>query len=728
MTNAATATRKRTYRIQGMDCAEEIAILKREVGPLVGGEEYLSFDLLNARMIIEPGKAISDDDVIKFVARTGMRAAVDEPGKQVGEEQSFWLKHGRAVMTAASGICLSLAFLLHAVSHGFRHALSSDGEAAHVFPVISIALYLAAVIAGGWFIFPKALYSLRRFSPDMNLLMTIAVAGAIIIGEYFEAATVAFLFSVALLLETWSVGRARKAIAALMDLSPQTARCVEGAETVERPVEDVAVGTRIQVRPGERIPLDGLIVKGTTSVNQAPITGESIPVSKDVGDSVYAGSINESGAFEFESSKPANDTTLARIIHMIEEAQSRRAPSEQWVEKFARYYTPAMMALALFIVIVPPLAFGQPWSEWFYKGLVLLVIACPCALVISTPVSIVAGLSAAAKAGILIKGGTYLEAPARLRAIAMDKTGTLTKGEPQVQRLVPLNGHDERELLERAAALEAHSEHPLARAILRKAEAEGVKAAPAEDSQAVKGKGAEALIDGKQYWIGSHRFLHEKTKEPEAVHAEAMRLEAEGHTIVVVGNDGHVCGLISIADEVRAESIEVVKQLKQAGIETVVMLTGDNEGTARAIGKLTGVDEIRYELLPEDKVEAVKALVAKYGAVAMVGDGVNDAPAMATATLGIAMGAAGTDAALETADIALMSDDLSRLPWLLRHSRRTLTVIKQNIYFSLGIKVVFILLSLAGFASLWMAIAADMGASLLVIFNGLRLLKTSSSS
>ena len=726
MKTEIAAAHKQVYKVTGMDCAEEIAILKREIGPLVGGEDRLSFDLLNGKMIVESPAPVSDDDIIKGVARTGMRAHVWESKSKL-EAPSFWALRGRQIMTTASGVALLLAFVWHAMGHGLNDALSPESEGGHTFPTISIGLYLLVVLCGAWFIFPKAWYSLRSLRPDMNLLMTVAVIGAIAIGEYLEAATVAFLFAVALLLESWSVGRARKAIAALMDLSPQTARIVDGASVAEKPVAEVSVGTTVQVKPGERIPLDGKVTKGSTSVNQAPITGESIPVNKEPGDEVYAGSINESGAFEFTSTKPANDTTLARIIQMVEEAQSRRAPSEQWVETFAKYYTPAMMVLALLVAVLPPLLLGYSWGDWFYKSLVLLVIACPCALVISTPVSIVAGLSAAARAGILIKGGTYLEAPSKLRVIAMDKTGTLTIGHPEVQKLVALNGHDERELLERAAALEAHSEHPLARAILRRAETEGIKASPAENFKAVKGKGAEATIDGRLFWIGSHRFLHERTDDTGSVHEEAMRLEADGHTIVVIGNERHVCGLISIADQVRPESKVAVNQLKAAGIEKIVMLTGDNEGTARAIGAQTGVDEIRFELLPEDKVEAIKSFVKEYGAVGMIGDGVNDAPAMATATLGIAMGAVGTDAALETADIALMSDDLSKLPWLINHSRRTLRVIKQNITFSLAVKAIFLLLSVFGFASLWMAIAADMGASLLVTFNGLRLIRSTQS-
>jgi Cd2+/Zn2+-exporting ATPase len=371
------------------------------------------------------------------------------------------------------------------------------------------------------------------------------------------------------------------------------------------------------------------------------------------------------------------------------------------------------------------LLLGASWSGWIYRGLVILVIACPCALVISTPVSIVSALTASARNGVLIKGGVYLEAAGRLKALALDKTGTLTHGRPEVVRIVPLHEHTEEDLLERAATLEANSEHPLARAIRRKARESGIKPAAAEGFQAVRGKGAEAELDGRSYWIGSHRFMHEKGQETEDVHARAKELEDAGHTVIAIGNDFHVCGLISIADSLRRDVPAVIRSIKSAGVKRVVMLTGDNEGTARAIADEAGVDEFRCELLPEDKVEAVGRLVREHKHVAMVGDGINDAPAMAAATFGIAMGAMGTDAALETADVALMSDNLSRLPWLIRHSRRTLTVIKQNITFALGLKLLFIVLTMLGVVSLWMAIAADTGASLLVIFNGLRLLRTS---
>jgi Cd2+/Zn2+-exporting ATPase len=588
-------------------------------------------------------------------------------------------------------------------------------------------LYIAAVVSGAWYVLPKAWQAARRLRPDMNFLMIVAVIGAIIIGELFEAATVAFLFALSLLLEHWSVERARNAIGALLDLTPPTARyyCGGHGGYHEKPVAEVPLGALVQVRPGEKFPLDGEVVKGTSSVNQAPITGESMPVFKQPGDEVFAGTINQDGVLEFRTTRDSNDTTLARIIHMVESSQTRRAPSQQWVDRFSVYYTPAMIFLAIAVTLLLPLLTAASWSESFYRGLVILVIACPCALVISTPVSIVSALTSSARNGVLIKGGLYLETAGQLRVLAMDKTGTLTKGQPEVQVIVPLNGHTEEELLARAAALEATSEHPLARAILRKAREAGLAIVPAEHYQALPGKGGEGLINGRLFWIGSHRLMHEKGQETAEIHARAEQMEDAGHTVIALGNDHHVCGLLSIADRLRENVPEIIKQIRKAGVGQVIMLTGDNESTARAIAEEAGVDEYRCELLPEDKVEAIGRLVREYQTVAMVGDGVNDAPAMAAATFGIAMGAMGTDAALETADVALMSDDLAKLPWLIRHSRRTLRNIQQNISFALGLKLVFIILTMFGLATLWMAIAADTGVTLLVVLNSLRLLKIS---
>ncbi|MFH1301582.1 MAG: heavy metal translocating P-type ATPase, partial [Planctomycetota bacterium] len=556
-----------------------------------------------------------------------------------------------------------------------------------------------------------------------------AVIGALLIDEWFEAAAVAFLFAFSQLLEAWSVGRARKAVAALMDLTTPIARIrdAQGNETTVTP-EAVEVGTIFLIRPGEKIPLDGRIIKGSSEVNQAPITGESIPVNKQINDEIFAGTINGDALLEAKCTKLAENTVLAQIIRMVGEAQTRRAPSELWVEKFAKVYTPIVMAVALLMLLVLPTLFHLTWHDSLYRALVLLVIACPCALVISTPVSIVAALAAAARNGVLIKGGVFVEAPSKLRALALDKTGTLTQGKPVVTKIVPLNGHTEAELLERAAALEAHSNHPLAIAILDAAEEQQVTYQAAEAYQIIQGKGATALINGREFWLGSHRYLEERKEETAEVHQQLEELSNAGQTVVVIGNDTHVCGFIALADRVRETSAEVIRQLHQAGIERVVMLTGDNAGTAQAVGDEVGIDAVHSELLPEDKVTVIEVLVKEYQYVAMVGDGVNDAPAMSRSSLGIAMGVAGSDVAIESADIALMTDDLTKIPWLIGHSHRTLKIIRQNIIFALSIKVLFMILMVLNHASLWAAIAADMGASLLVIFNGLRLLQAQSTA
>jgi Cd2+/Zn2+-exporting ATPase len=489
-------------------------------------------------------------------------------------------------------------------------------------------------------------------------------------------------------------------------------------------VAEVRPGDRFIVPAGERIALDGRVVAGASAVNQAPITGESVPVEKAPGAEVFAGTINGDGTLTVEAGKVAEDTMLSRIIRMVEEAHARRAPSEQWVERFARIYTPTVMGLAILVFLLPPLVLGGAWDHWFYGALVLLVIACPCALVIATPVSIVAALASSARAGVLVKGGAYIELPARLRAIAMDKTGTLTRAEPSVANVIPLGSHSEAELIARAAALEARSTHPLARAILRYADQKGVGPAPAQDVQVLRGKGLTGTFNGEQFWLGSHRYVAERGQDTPDTARLAEALERDGKTVIAVGNPRHVCGLIAVADTVRPEARKIVKELHAAGIASVVMLTGDNRTTADAIARDLGLDEAYAELSPEDKVEKIEELVARHGTVAMVGDGVNDAPALARASLGVAMGAIGSDAAIETADVALMTDDISKLPWLVHHAKRTLAIIRQNIVFSLAVKMLFVVLTFAGMASLWGAIAADVGASLLVVANALRLLRS----
>ncbi len=719
------------FKISGMDCAEEIAALRKCLGPLVGGAGNLQFDLLNAKMTVAAkGDAVASERIVQAVAETGMRAvpweaAVTSPAQR--EHGHWWAEHGRATVCGASGVFTLVGLAFHASTVGVFAALVDAGEASP--NEIAIAFYTLGIITGAWYVAPKAYYAIKGFRADMNLLMTVAVIGAVLLGQWFEAASVAFLFSLALVLESWSVGRARNAIRALVSLAPQTARvrCPHEGCDEDKPVENIAIGSEVIVRPGERIPLDGEIVSGATSVNQAPITGESMPVSKVVGETVYAGTINNEGAISLRVTRVATDTTLARIIHMVEEAQSRRAKSEQWVEIFAKYYTPAMMAFALCIAVVPPLFTGA-WSYWFYEGLVVLVIACPCALVISTPVSIVAGLATAARAGVLIKGGVYLEQAGLIDAVALDKTGTLTRGQVEVQRIVPVNGGGERDVLAAAAALEANSDHPVARAISARAKRDGIEAMRIENATALPGRGIQAYANGSLYWAGSHRMLHEINADECAFHDTAVALEDAGHSVVAIGIDKQPIGFIGLADALRDNARDSITALKNAGVKHVHMLTGDNKGTAQAVARETGVDAYDAELLPEDKVAAVEKLAARYSNVAMIGDGVNDAPAMASARLGIAMGAVGSDAAIETADIALMTDDLMRVSWLIGHARKTRTIIQQNIVFALAVKALFLALALAGAATLWMAIAADMGASLLVIFNALRLLRNTPAS
>jgi len=713
------------YRVHGMDCADEIAALKREVGPLVG-EQNLAFDLLNGRMSVgAPPDPALEDRIEKAVRRAGLRAEPwTEGDTSEGAQAEVRRRRIQSILTTGSGVLTALGFAVHAwLGGGIIAAFEAGEQAAGSTPAPSMALYTLAVLAAARYVAPKAWLAAKRLRPDMNLLMMVAVVGAIGIGAWFEAATVSFFFALALALEAWSLGRARRAVAALMELAPPTARMsLEDGSERDVPASEVPAGARIIIRPGDKVPLDGRITAGESEINQAPITGESLPVSKRIGDEVFAGTINGEGALDVVTTKAASDTTLAQIIRMVGSAQGRRAPSEQWVEKFARVYTPVVLALALFTFLVPPALFGGAWEVWFYRALVLLVIACPCALVISTPVTIVAALAGAAKQGVLVKGGLHLEAPARIKAIAMDKTGTLTEGRPQVVEVMVLGGHGEPELLRLAAALEARSEHPIAHAILTKAAELDITAEPADNVQAVVGRGLTGTVAGEPVWLGSRRYVEERIGSGSELLQQADLLSSAGRTVVAVGQGAEVWGFIAVADAVRPEAKDVVAGLHRAGVQRVVMLTGDNRATAEAIAKQTGIDEVRAELLPADKVAAVEDLVRRYGSVAMVGDGVNDAPAMARANLGIAMGAMGSDAAIETADVALMSDDLSKIAWLVGHSRATLSVIRQNIAFSIAVKLLFTGLTILGLASLWGAIAADVGASLLVVLNGLRLL------
>lgn len=714
------------FRIHGLDCAEEVSALRRSLEPVVGDLDRLSFDVLAGTMTVQG--TIAPESVLNAVKSAGLRGELVEeepPLRVLGETHT----HGtRTWLTLLSGLLTVAGFITHAVlAGGFSAAIGREGLGqTHDVPLPVVILYTLAIISGVWNVAPKAYNAARRLRPDMNLLMTVAVIGAVFLGEWFEAASVSFLFALSLTLESWSVGRARRAVAALLDLSPPSALVKDpSGEMRSVRVEEVDVGRRFIVRAGDRIPLDGVVKEGESQVNQAPITGESVPAMKGPGDEVFAGTINGEGVLEVESSRRSGDTTLARIIRLVRDARAGRAASEQWVERFARVYTPTVMAIAAALLILPPLLGMGSWSEWLYRSLVLLVIACPCALVISTPVSIVSGLAAAARAGALIKGGMYLELPAKLRTIAFDKTGTLTLGILTVEKVVAMSGHSEEEVLERASALEAQNSHPLATAIVAHARDRGIAIEPAREAVIVPGRGVRGRFRDREIWLGSHRFLEEQGTEPPEVHRTLVDLAATGSSIVVVGEADHVCGLIALRDVPRGGAPDVIRHLERLGVSRITMLTGDNQPTAESIARILQIRDVRAELLPEDKVAVIEELARTDAPVAMVGDGVNDAPAMARADLGIAMGAAGSDAAIETADIALMSDDLSKIPWLVSHSRRTVSVIRQNIAFSLLVKAAFVLLAFAGRATLWSAIAADIGASLLVVFNGLRLLRAS---
>ena len=595
---------------------------------------------------------------------------------------------------------------------------------------VFIAINLAAMITGGWFLLPKAGRAIRQLRPDINLLVVIAAIGAAVIGEWAEAATVVFLFGVAEWLEGWADRRAERATKTLLEIAPKTARVQREGKFIEVSVEDVRIDETVAVKSGMNIPIDGEVISGESSVNQAPITGESVPVDKSAGDIVFAGTVNGEGSLEIRVTKTSGDSTLARIIRLVEEAQKQRAPTQRFVDLFARYYTPLVTGLALLVFLVPPLVFSGDWSVWLYRACALLIIACPCALVISTPVSIVAGLTALAKRGVLVKGGAHLESVAKLTALALDKTGTITEGKPQVQSIEVLGEYTARDVLKIAAAIDDHSSHPLAKAVVAHAHAQNISFPRAGNYQSHSGRGASGAIDGHEYFVGNHRYTHELGVCSEGVEQRLAACEVKGQSVVVVGHrphdncSGKVIGIIATGDTVRSHAANAIRSLHRSGVKSVIMLSGDNQSTVDTIAKEIGLDQARGDLLPDDKVSAIKALRREHHVVGMVGDGVNDAPAMAVATVGIAMGAAGTDAAIETADIALMEDDLGKIAETIRLGQRTMGIIRFNITFALGLKALFLILALTGHTSLWLAIMADTGATLLVVANSLRLLRT----
>ncbi|MDH4283687.1 MAG: heavy metal translocating P-type ATPase [Gallionellaceae bacterium] len=706
------------FVIRNMDCPTEEALIRKRLGAVQGIGE-LAFNLMARRLTVT--HTLDDEQPIYEALREIGMEAVSAMQAQQGkcsscEADAPAVKQKIWVMMAVSGAAALAAEIL-----------AWAGAAENSPAVIALALF--SIATGGFSTLKKGWIALKTFTLNMNFLMSVAMIGAIAIGEWPEAAVVIFLFALAEAIETLSLERAKNAIRGLMAMTPETATVrLDSGEWREVAAADVQVGQTARIKPGERIPLDGVVTAGGSSVNQAPITGESIPVMKAVGDPVFAGTLNERGMLEFRVTANKGHTTLDRIIRSVQEAQGQRAPTQRFVDQFARYYTPAVVVFAVLVAVVPPFLFGAAFEPWFYKALVMLVIACPCALVISTPVTVVSGLAAAARQGILVKGGVHLENGRLIGVIALDKTGTLTHGKPVVTDVVPLVEWPADTLLQLAASVDAHSGHPIATAITSAwqtpahANMKQRPLLPVTSFESITGRGAKAVIEGQLYHVGNHRLCEELGICGLHVEEVLNRLEKEGKTAVILSSESAPLCVIGVADTVREHSAEAIRQLHALGVASV-MLSGDNQTTASAIAAQVGIDDARGNLLPEDKLAVIDDLARRYGKAGMVGDGVNDAPALAKASIGFAMGAAGTDTAIETADVALMDDDLRKLPRFIQLSRDTFRVLRQNITLAIGIKAIFFALALAGKATLWMAVFADMGASLIVVFNGMRLLR-----
>jgi Cd2+/Zn2+-exporting ATPase len=743
-------------RITGMDCADCAAALEKGVGNLAGVQNCsVNFGAARLKAEFDPART-NEAVIIERIHALGydVHSETSNQIERIASQRGgilgffpFLFKRTDTTLAAIGGTLVALGMLAE-----FFHASENFAQ---------IVYWLALVIAG----YPIARSGGRRLwlnrEININLLMALAAIGAVIIGEEAEAATVIFLFAIGEALEGYTMDRARNSIRKLMMLTPAEATALRpcwdcrehlgrdgymggpcpfcSAHETRVAIERLKVGETILVKPGERIPVDGVVLTGASAINQAPITGESIPVAKTAGDEIFAGTVNGQGTLEVRVLRQAADSTLSNIIHLVKEAQSQRAPSQRFIDRFARIYTPAVVVVALLVAILPPLLFHAPfWNladgthGWLYRALTLLVISCPCALVISTPVTIVSAISAAAKNGVLIKGGAYLEALAKVRAFAFDKTGTLTYGQPIVVELRSFDCQHTADkecescddVLQLAAAVERRSEHPLAQAVVNAAgERKPHNGYVAQEVEAITGRGVRGKVNGKSIVVGSHALFDAEHPHDKIICSEVDAVEKNGRTTMLVSADERLAGYIAVADKTRDTSRAAIEELKKLGIEKSVMLTGDNQTAAQTIASVIGVDEVRAQLLPDQKLAAVKSLRDEYQRVAMVGDGINDAPALASADVGIAMGTAGTAQAIETADVALMSDNLNKLPFAIKISRQAMRVIKQNVAISLLLKFVFLALALPGLATLWMAVIADTGASLLVTVNGMRLLK-----
>jgi Cd2+/Zn2+-exporting ATPase len=698
------------FIIDNMDCPTEEALIRNKLSTMNGITE-LHFNLMQRKLTVT--HTLGKSDAIKQalitidmhavpLVATAVQAQSDNAPPPNSQKKWWFLGFG--------GVAAILA-----------EVIAWTGGTDKSWPVVALALFAIAV--SGTSTYKKGWIALKNLNLNINALMAIAVTGAVLIGQWPEAAMVMVLFTLAEMIEAMSLDRARNAIRGLMEMTPDKANVLQANGTwKELEAATITIGMTARVAPGERIPLDGELTKGQSAVNQAPITGESIPVAKAIGDKVFAGTINETGSFEYRITAVQTDSTLSRIIRAVEDAQGSRAPTQRFVDSFAKIYTPIVFVVALGIAVFPTLLFGLAWMPWIYKALVLLVIACPCALVVSTPVTVVSGLAAAAKAGILIKGGVYLEEGRKLKSLALDKTGTITQGKPVVTDIVSLSGV-ESQAMRLAATLAGRSDHPVSAALSNHFKSQPTLVLEdVTDFEAITGRGVKGRIGNQWYYLGNHRLVEELGICNVATEAALNKLEAEGKTAVIISNETTPLAVIAVADTVRESSRQAIVELHVLGIRTL-MLTGDNDLTAKAISKSVGIDDARGNLLPEDKLSVINEELNKYGTVGMVGDGINDAPALAKSSIGFAMGAAGTDTALETADVALMDDDLRKIPQFIRLSTKTASILKQNIIIALSIKAVFLVLAFMGVATLWMAVFADMGASLIVVFNGLRLLR-----
>lgn len=693
-----------SFRIEAMDCPTEQTLIQNKLGKLTGVQQ-LEFNLIN-RVLGVTHNLPDTAPITEAITSLGMHAEPLEAGVEAPAPAPV-KKHWWPL--ALSGVGALAAEVIHFTS------------AAPTWVVAIIAL--VSILSGGLTTYKKGWIALKNRNLNINALMSIAVTGAVLIGQWPEAAMVMFLFTVAELIEARSLDRARNAISGLMQMTPEQATVLQAdGSWIEQDVKSVELGARVRVKPGERIALDGEVVSGSSTIDQAPITGESLPVEKTVGDKVFAGTINQAGSLEYAVTAAANNSTLARIIHAVEQAQGARAPTQRFVDQFSKIYTPVVFVLALAVAIIPPLFMGAVWFDWIYRALVLLVVACPCALVISTPVTIVSGLAAAARKGILVKGGVYLEGGFKLDYLALDKTGTITHGKPVQTDYLSLDPTADATASAIAAALAGRSDHPVSLAIANAAVDKNFKALTVDNFEALAGRGVKGQVNGQTYHLGNHRLVEELGLCSPQLEEKLFALEKQGKSVVLLLDSSGPLALFAVADTVKESSREAIRQLHALGVKTL-MLTGDNVHTAQAIAAQVGIDQAKGDLLPTDKLQAIEALYAQGHRVGMVGDGINDAPALARAEIGFAMAAAGTDTAIETADVALMDDDLRKIPAFISLSRDTASILKQNIALALVIKAIFLGVTFAGLATMWMAVFADMGVSLLVVFNGLRLLR-----